>query len=215
MKRILSVLFICAMVCSLFAGCGEAQNTTTTPTTTAPATTAPATTAAPTEPATTAPAAPSVELPASALEMIENVWNAWEFEYKEYFMGGGYTNMVSGMPGAIDSGDTDALLYLLYITEENVPSILEAASAFHAMNYSVFTAGSFKVADATAFAAALKTGFDNTQWICGSPASLMIYTLGNEYVLYAMGETENLDGFRTAVTAAYPDAVAYYDGLMG
>ena len=209
MKRILSLVVVCVMLCCLFAGCGASQNPTTVPTTpatTAPATTAPATTAAPTEPA--------VVLPASALDMITTVWNAWEFEYKDYFMGGGYTNMVSGMPGAIESTDTEALQYLLFVTEENVPSVLEAASAFHAMNYSVFTAGAFKVADAAAFAAALKTGFENTQWICGSPASLMIYTLGNEYVLFAMGETENLDGFRTAVVAAYADAVSIYDGAM-
>jgi hypothetical protein len=204
MKRVFSVLMIVALVCAMFAGCNN-QPAPTTPST--PATT-PSTTP------TTVPTEPAIQLPASALELLETVWNTWEFEYKDYFMGGGYTNMVSGMPGAIESTDTDALMYLLFVTEGHVADVQEAASAFHAMNYSVFTSGSFKVADATAFATSLKEGFDNTQWICGSPASLLIYTLGNEYVLYAMGETENLEGFRTAVATAYGDAVTFYDGAM-
>lgn len=212
MKRVFSVLVVCVMICAMFAGCGSTQQdptTTGTPagTTTVPTTT-PSTTAAPTQPA--------VQLPASALEMLTNIVDAWDFEYKAYFMGGGYaTGMVEGAPGAVDATDTDTLQYLMYVPEACLTDIQDAASYCHSMNYSVFTSGAFKVTDAAAFAANLKSGLDGAQWMCGIPEYLMIYTLGNEYVLFVMGTSDNLAAFSPALKTAYPDAVAYFDGLMG
>ena len=201
MKRVFSVLVICVLMCGIFAGC-NASNPTNAPegTTTAP---------------TTAPTEPAVQLPASALEMMENIVNAWDFEYKAYFMGGGYSNPVDGAPGAVAATDTDTLQYLMYVPEACLADIQDAASYCHSMNYSVFTSGTFKVADAAAFAANLKAGLDGAQWMCGIPEYLMIYTLGNEYVLFVMGTAENLAAYGPALQAAYPNAVAYFDGLMG
>lgn len=205
MKRVLSVLMICALMCCLFAGCNNAEPTPSTNPSTNPS--VPSTTPS-------VPTEPQVQLPASALEMMETIWNTWEFEYKDYFMGGGYTNMVSGIPGAVELTDTDALQFLFYIPEANLAEVQSAASALHGMNANVFTAAAFQVADAATFAATMKDTLMSTQFVCGSPAHLLVYTLGNGYVLYAFGDTENLESFRTAVTTAYADAVSVFDGPM-
>lgn len=196
MKKLFALLLALVMMMSLVA-CGN--NNPTDPSTDG----------------TPAPTDPPVVLPASALEMMENIYNAWDFEYKAYFMGGGYTNPVDGAPGAVAATDTDTLQYLMYVPEACLTDVLDAASYCHSMNYSVFTSGTFKVADAAAFCTKLKEGLDNTQWMCGIPEYLMLYTLGNEYVLFVMGTAENLEAYRPALQAAYPDAVAVFDGLMG
>lgn len=198
MKKLIALLLVLVMAVSMVA-CGE--NPDTTPSTNN-------TTAAPD------PTDPPVVLPASALEMMETIWAAWEFEYKDYFMGGGYTNMVSGMPGAVELTDTDALQFLFYVPEANMADVKSAASAMHGMNANVFTAAAFQVEDAAAFAATMKDTLMSTQFVCGSPAHLIVYTLGNGYVLYSFGDTENVESFRTAVTAAYADAVSFFDGPM-
>lgn len=217
MKRVFSVLVTCALACSLFVGCTSKQdpnNTTNAPgnTTNVPnnTTNTPNNT---TNPVGTT--APETELPASALNVLESIWAAWEFEYKDYFTGGGYANMVSGAPGAVETTDVDALQALLYVPEANLADVKGAASVMHGMNANVFTAAAFLVDDVAAFAATMKDTLMNTQWICGSPASMMVYTLGNEYVLFAFGDTENLDSFRAALSDVYADAASVFDGLMG
>ena len=190
MKKLFALLLALVMMMSLVA-CGEET------------------------PETTAPTEPAIQLPESALVMMQTIYDAWDFEYKSYFMGGGYTNPVDGAPGAVEATDTDTLQFLLYVPENCVADVLDAASYCHAMNYSVFTSATFKVADAAAFCAKLKEGLDSTQWMCGIPEYLMLYTLGNEYVLFVMGTAENIEAYRPALQAAYPDAVAVFDGLMG
>lgn len=211
MKRVLSVLVICVMICTLFVGCGNKQDTTTTPSNSTNDTTPS------TEPSSTAPSstAPEVQGPASALEMMETIWAAWEFEYKDYFMGGGYAEMVSGMPGAVTPEDTEALQFLFYVPEANMADVQSAASVMHGMNANVFTAAGFQVEDASAFATTMQETLMNTQFVCGSPAHLLVCTLGNNFVLYAFGDTENVEGFRTAVSSAYGDMVIVFDGAMG
>ena len=163
----------------------------------------------------TEPSEPEIELPESALAMMQTIYDAWDFEYKSYFIGGGYSNMVEGAPGAVEATDTDTLQYLMYVPEACLTYIQDAASYCHSMNYSVFTSGTFKVTDAAAFCTKLQEGLENTQWMCGIPEYMMIYTLGNEYVLFVMGTAENLEAYGPALKAAYPDAVSVFDGLMG
>ena len=187
MKKLIALLLALVMMMSLVA-CGEK----------------------PTE-----PSEPEIELPESALAMMQTIYDAWDFEYKSYFIGGGYSNMVEGAPGAVEATDTDTLQFLMYVPESCVGDVLDAASYCHSMNYSVFTSGTFKVADAAAFCAKMQEDLKNTQWMCGIPETLLLYTLGNEYVLFVMGTAENVDTFRPALKAAYPDAVAVFDGPMG
>ncbi len=209
MKRVFSVLIACVMICCLFVGCGN-QDTTTTPNNSTNDTTPS------TDPSSTAPSstAPQVQGPASALEMMETIWSAWDFEYKDYFMGGGYTEMVSGVPGNVVLEDTDALQFLFYVPEANMSEIQSAASVMHGMNANVFTAAAFQVADAAAFANTMKDTLMSTQFVCGSPAHLLVCSLGDNFVLYAFGDTENIDSFRTAVSTAFPNATTVFDGAM-
>lgn len=202
MKKLISLLLVLVMALSLAActsgNAGETTGTTTEPTT---------------EPTTAPTTEPVVTGPATALEAMETIWNGWNFEYKDYFMGGGYTNMVNGMPGAVETTDTDALQALLYVPEANWADIQSAASVMHAMNANTFTAAAFNVADAAAFAGIMKDTLLANQWICGSPELLLVYTVGNT-VLIAFGTADNVNSYRTAVTTAYADAVSVFDGAF-
>ncbi len=184
MKKIISMMLVLAMALSL-AACAPSGSDETT----------------------AAPAGP-----ASALEVMETIWNAWDFEYKSYMMGAGN---VQGAPGALDAADTDTLQYMLYVPEANLADVQSAASVTHMMNANTFTAAAFLVKDASAFAATMKDTLMNNQWICGFPETLMVYTLGNNCVIIAFGAEENLSGYRTTLTGAYKDAVSVYDGAMG
>lgn len=204
MKKLISLLLVLTMALSL-AACanGDANETTESTTEATPEATTEATTV------------PVVTGPATALEAMETVWNAWEFEYKDYFMGGGYSESTSGVPGAIETTDTESLQYILYVPEANLGDVQSAASVFHAMNMNTFTAAAILVSDASAFAATMQDTLLNTQWICGAPETLLVYTVGDSCVLYAYGAADNVDGYRTALTTAYPEAVTVFDGAMG
>lgn len=190
MKKIISVMLVLAMALSLAACAPSGSNETT----------------GPNETTTPAPAGP-----ATALEVLETVWNAWDFEYKSYMMGAGN---VEGAPGAVETTDTDTLQYLLYVPEANLADVQSAASVTHMMNANNFTAAAFLVKDASAFAATMKDTLMNNQWMCGFPETLMVYTLGNNCVIIAFGIEEDLSGYRTTLTGTYKDAVSVYDGPL-
>lgn len=204
MKRIFSVLMVCAIVCSLFVGCGN-QPETTAPSTTAPQTT-PTTqvtpTTEPSQPATNA----QPETDVSALNILENIWNMFAEDEKFWVVGGGYQNFVDNAPGVVEMNDTDFLIYSLLIPEAELAQVTEAASMMHAMNANNFTCGVYKVEDAAAFATMMVDVLQNNQWICGMPEMLKIVDMGNGYVLVAFGVGDAINPFFQKLAAAYPEA---------
>lgn len=202
MKRIFSVLMVCAIMCSLIVGCGNQQETTVP--TTAPQ---PTQTVAPTTQPTTEPTEPTQpEATDSALAVLETVWNLFAEDEKFWVVGGGYNNMVDNAPGAVEMTDTDFLTYSLLIPETQMSSVTEAASMMHAMNANNFTCGVYKVEDINAFADAMRDVILNNQWICGMPELLKIADLGNGYVIVAFGIGDAMNPFFQNVAAAYPEA---------
>lgn len=190
MKKIISLLLVVAMALSLAACGGNGNNETTE--------------------------APQVELPASALEILEKIWADFGEDEKFFVMGGDYNNPVDNAPGAVDISVTDYLTFSLLVPEAEVASVTEAASLMHAMMANNFTCGAFRVSDAAAFAEVMHTAIANNPWICGMPEQMIIATIGNEYVIAVFGINDAVNPFNTHLAAVYPEAkIVYSEAIAG
>jgi len=192
MKKIVSLLLVFVMVAAMAAGCGEKK------------------------PAETEP---SVVVPASALEILENVWALYGDDEKFFAMGGDFSNPVDNAPGNYSLEDVEMFSYQLYVPAEQVANVDQAASLIHAMNTNTFTSGVFHMAqgaDAKAFAAAVRDNVQNAQWMCGFPEKLIVAVIGGEYVLMVFGLNDAVNPFETKLGTAYPDAeILYNEAIAG
>ena len=188
MKKIIAMLLAVMLVASM-AACGG-NNATTTPTTTEA----------------------KVEVPASALEILETVWGSYADDEKFFVFGGNMgENAVMDAPGAFDLTDTDGLTYTLLVPEDQASNIDGAASLIHGMLANNFTCGVFHVTgDVKAFAEAMKTAVTGNRWMCGMPEKLLISVVGGEYVLMAFGIGDAINPFEAKLAAAYPAAEQLY-----
>lgn len=187
MKKMIAMLLAVMLVASM-AACGNAGNDT------------PTTTEA------------KVEVPASALEILNNVWAGYGDDEK-FPVFGGNQNENANMegPGAFDVTDTDGLTSLLLVPADQIANIDGAASMVHMMNSNTFTCGVYHVTgDAKAFAEAMKNAVMNNQWMCGMPEKLVVSSIGGEYVLVAFGLGDAMNPFLTKLAAAYPAAQELY-----
>ena len=193
MKKIIAMLLAAMLVASL-AACGGAiaggKETT----------------------AATENHAPVVNGPASALEILETVWNSYG-ENDKFPVFGGNQNENANMegPAAFDITDTDGLSYLLLVPAEQIANIDGAASLVHMMNSNNFTCGVFHVTgDVNAFADAMKAAINGNRWMCGMPEKMLISVIGGEYVLVSFGVNDAMTPFQQKVAAAYSDANQLY-----
>lgn len=160
--------------------------------------------------------APQVNVPASALEILEKVWADFDESERFYVMGGDYNNPVDNAPGAVDVTVTDYMSYTLLVPEAELASVTDAASMMHGMMANNFTCGVFRVADAAAFAEAMHTAVANNPWICGMPEKMTVAVIGGEYVLVAFGINDAMNPFETHLTAVYPEAqMVYSEAIAG
>ena len=165
----------------------------------------------------TEPSQPSVETN-EAVDMLASAWDKWESEYKEYFAGGTTKfdddyNVLNpqGAPGVVDA---EELEFGYYVPNANLSSVSAAASVYHGLNKNNFTAATFIVEDAAAFAAIMKDALLTTNYVCGFPEHLLVYTLSDNCVLYVLGNLSVMEGFGDAVMSAYPNATVIYDGAV-
>lgn len=189
MKKIIAMLLVLTMAMGLVA-CGNNGGASTTATTTE-----------------------AVKGPASALEILETVWNSYAEEEKFPTMGGDVNNMVDGAPGKYDLADA-GLTSTLLVPEDQIANVDEAASLVNAMMLNNFTCGAFHVkGDAKAFAEAMHTAITSNRWMCGMPEKLLIAVIG-EYVVAAFGINDFMTTFEAKLTAAYADAnLAYNEAI--
>lgn len=194
MKKLVSMLLVLVMVAAMTVGCSTVAPAETT-----------------TEPA--------VAVPASALEILENIWALYGDDEKFFCMGGDMNNPVDNAPGNYSLEDTEMLSYQLYIPADQAANIDQAASLIHAMNTNTFTCGVFHMAegaDANAFATAIRDNVQSAQWMCGFPEKLIVAVVGGEYVLMVFGLNDAVNPFETKLASAYPDAViAYNEAIAG
>ena len=187
MKKLLALLLALVLVMGLVA-CGEKEPEE------------------PEVPETTADLA--IESPASALELLEKVWNLYEEKF--YVFGGDGLNIVDGAPGAYT--DMEALQSQLLVPVDQQANISEIASLFHGMMANNFTCGAFKMADgvdAATFADTMYEAAMNNQWMCGIPERVMVAVVG-DCVVMVFGLNDVVNPFETALTEAYSYAEIKY-----
>lgn len=154
-------------------------------------------------------------VPASALEILETVWNSYGEEDKFFVMGGDYTNPVDGNPGEFSLSEPENVTAMLLVPAEQLSNIDGAASMVHAMMQNNFTCGAFHVTgDAAAFADAMNEAISNNQWMCGMPEKMLVAVVGGEYVVAVYGLADVVDTFQAKLTAAYPKADLKYTAAI-
>ena len=152
---------------------------------------------------------PAVEAPASALEVLQTVWNLYGDEEKFAVIGGDMGHPVSDGPGSYDLADEN-ISYTLLIPGDQLKNVTEAASMIHMMNANTFTCGVFRLAEgvsAADFGKAMQEAVMGNQWMCGFPETLVIQNIADAYVLVAFGVNDAINPFMTYLTAAYPQSV--------
>lgn len=151
---------------------------------------------------------------ADSVELLTNVWNTYDEADKFPIGGGDYENMVSDSVGAFDVSKTEDLDALLGMPAEGAAMIDGAASMMHMMNANTFTAGAYHLnpdADAQQLADLLKDNIMNRQWMCGFPDTLLIASVGGEYVVSAFGNAEIMETFKTKLQAQYDVTEVIYE----
>ena len=153
--------------------------------------------------------------PASALELLETVWNSYSDNEKFPAAGGDYSeeNMRDGAPGNFSMDDADLLDSALGFPTAEAGKIDGAASLVHMMNLNTFTCGAFHAKDSgdvTALCAALRENILARRWMCGFPEKLVIVTVG-DYIVSVFGHADPVDTFTAKLAAAYPNAKTVSD----
>lgn len=150
---------------------------------------------------------------ADSADLLNKVWDTFEEDQKFFAMGGDFNNPVDNAAGIFNIEDTENLTYMLYIPADRIALIDEAASLIHAMNTNTFTGAAFHLTDAAnaqVVVDALKENILNTQWMCGFPDKLVIFTVNYDYVVFAFGNEEIVENFKTKLIEVYGDATFLY-----
>ncbi len=141
---------------------------------------------------------------ADSADVINKVLDTYAEDKKFASMGGDMETPVDGKAGLMKLTDTETINYMLHTNDDLVAQTDEIASFVHAMNANTFTSGSFKLKDAAtadAFCTSLKDSVLATQWMCGFPEKIVIFNVnGGDYVVYAIGNGEAVDYFKTQLT---------------
>jgi len=179
MKKLTAIALTMVMLVTLFAGCGKK---------------APAEAESP------------VEMPASALEILETVWSKYADDEKFSVIGGNIEANIMDAPGNYDMAYAENMTWNLLVPEDKIANITEAASMIHMMNANTFTCGVFKINGISAadFGAAMKDAVKNNQWMCGFPETLLIRNFSDAYVLVAFGVNDTMTPFEKHLSEAYP-----------
>ena len=147
-------------------------------------------------------------------DLLTKVWNTYDEADKFPIGGGDYENMVSDSVGAFDVTKTEDLDALLGMPAEGAAMIDNAASMMHMMNANTFTAGAYHLTNASdrqALADLLKDNIMNRQWMCGFPDTLLIASVGEDYMVSAFGNAEIMETFKTKLQAQYGVTEVIYE----
>ncbi len=151
---------------------------------------------------------------ADATELLTNVWGTYS-EAELFPIGGGdYENVVMDAPGKYDVSKTEEMDSVLGLPQGSAALIDDAASIMHMMNANTFTCGAFHLAESAnkqELADSLKDNIMNRQWMCGFPDTLLIMSVGDEYVVSAFGNAEIMETFKTKLTTQYEVAEVMYE----
>lgn len=199
MKRIVFALLALTLLLSM-ASCGEAAKETET------ATEEIATVTEENTEITTEEAKKTEEVEETgATAILNKAWDKLGEDKKFPVMGGDFDAPVDGKAGKVNIKNVENTTATLHITEEDLSKVIDAAAITHMMNANTFTCAAYQVKseDAAAFASSLKDSIKATQWMCGFPETLVIYTVDGEYVVAAFGNGEAINNFEAGLTEAF------------
>ena len=157
-----------------------------------------------------APAETEAAGPASALEVLENVWALYADEEKFSVYGGNpkenFEDNVWDAPGTYDLADEN-MSYNLLIPADQIPNVDDVASMTHGMMANNFNSAVFRLkagTDVKVFADSLYQAVSGNMWICGMPERVIVATLG-DYVIMAYGVGDAMNSFEAHLPEAYPN----------
>ena len=153
--------------------------------------------------------------PASALDLLEKVWNTYTDDEKFPTSGGDYSeaNSKEDAPGVYDLTDRAAVDSALGLPE--TAKVDQAASLIHMMNQNTFTAAAYHCTDdADALATALRDNIQQRQWMCGFPDKLVVAEVGDEYVVTVFGADELVDTFMTHLNGIFGVQPVYDEAIQ-
>lgn len=189
MKKILTLL-LAALLLLTFAACGNAGNDTTT---------------------NGQENTPSQNVESKdPLSILQTVWASYGDDEKFAVAGGDMSEENSKMdePGVFSLENKEELDATLGLSAEAAEKVDSAASLVHMMNANTFTCGAFKVKnaeDVASLAGLLKDNILKRQWMCGFPDKLVVASV-DDVVLAFFGKNDNIDMFKTKLSAAYSSA---------
>ena len=144
-----------------------------------------------------------------AVDILTDVYAAYEEDEKFSIAGGDYENMVMDAPGTVNVANGETLDTLLGFPADSAELLDDAASMMHMMNQNTFTAGVYHVVnadDVQTVADEIKENILNRQWMCGVPDDLVIYSVGTSYVAAVFGAEDLVDNFEEELQETYSSA---------
>lgn len=144
-----------------------------------------------------------------AVDILTDVYAAYEEDEKFSIAGGDYENMVMDAPGTVNVANGETLDTLLGFPAGSAELLDDGASMMHMMNQNTFTAGVYHVVnadDVQTVADAIKENILNRQWMCGFPDDLVIYSVGTSYVAAVFGAEDLVDNFEEELQETYSSA---------
>ncbi len=150
----------------------------------------------------------------AAVDILTDVWAAFDADEKFAVSGGDYENMVEEAPGTINVSDGAVLDQLFGFPADSADLLDDGASLIHMMNQNTFTAAVYHLTDAENVdntASAVKENIMNRHWMCGFPEDLVIYSVGDSYLVAAFGTENNVDAFEMHLQETYKSAKLLFE----
>ena len=145
----------------------------------------------------------------SPVALLDGVWGTFAEEEKFPVMGGDFEAAVNDAAGEFNISDVDNATATLHITEDSLKLVDKVGTITHAMNANTFSAAAYHLADAAnaeTLVNSLKDSIKSTQWMCGFPDTLIIYTVAENYVVAAFGNAEAIENFKTKLATVYGES---------
>ncbi len=153
----------------------------------------------------------------TAVDVLTDVWTAYEEEEKFSVGGGTGDTMTMDAPGAMDAADGETLDAMLGFPAASAEKIDDAASLMHMMMQNNFTAAAYHVTnaeDVQGVAEAIKENMADRQWMCGFPEQLVIYTVGTNYVVAVFGAADLVEDFDEEIEEVFESTKVVYEGSL-
>lgn len=133
---------------------------------------------------------------ADATTLMTAAWDQFSEELKFPGIGGSMAKPVDNAPGKFDTSDTDTMDATFLVPQDVQGSVTDMATLVHMMNTNTFTGAVIKVdgMDTKAVMDKIEERFKSQQFMCGMPDKMILVDVDG-YVVYAYGETANVDEF--------------------